>query len=187
MPSPAAGALPPELERLSSDFQQSIDQVRELLDSTSEENLRKRPSRDRWSALECVAHLNLSNEAMLPGIRGALETAKPVSGRVPEAYRMDLAGRLLAWSLEPPARIKLKASASAMPVESGPPREVLDRFVRQHEELRRLVEVSPGRAICDEKMKSPFANIRYNAFSAFRIIAAHDRRHLWQARQALGG
>jgi len=27
--------------------------------------------------------------------------------------------------------------------------------------------------------------MHYNAYSAFRIISAHDRRHLWQARKSL--
>jgi hypothetical protein len=26
--------------------------------------------------------------------------------------------------------------------------------------------------------------MQYSAYAAFRIIAAHDRRHLWQARKA---
>jgi hypothetical protein len=186
MSSPARSeALPPDLERLSSEFEKSMATVRDLLNGTSEENLRKRPAPHSWSPLECVAHLNLSNEAMLPGIQGAVHAAQPASGR--GTYRMDLAGRLLAWSLEPPARIKMKASASAKPIESVGRQEVLDGFVRQHEELLRLLRASLGRAIDREKVKSPFANLRYNAYSAFRIVAAHDRRHLWQARRAFGG
>src|SRR5262249_28678274 len=159
---------------------------RDLFHRTREEELQKRPPGGGWSALECVAHLNLSNEAMLPGIRGAVEVAKPLSGKR-DTYRMDLAGRLLAWSLEPPPRIRMKTSAMAKPVASLSWQEVLERFVGQHEELLRLLEACPGRAISNEKMKSPFANIRYNTVSAFCIIAAHDRRHLWQARRALGG
>jgi len=185
MSSTGSAALPPKLQQLASDFEQSMVQVRDLLTGTSEETLRKRPSAGRWSALECVAHLNLSNEAMLPGIRGAVEAARTVSGSR-ETFRMDFAGRLLAWSLEPPARIKLKASASATPVESGGPEEVLDTFARQHQELERLVRASAGRAISQARLKSPFANLHYNAYSAFRIVAAHDRRHLWQATRALG-
>jgi hypothetical protein len=185
MSSTPTAALPPELQRLSNDFEQSIARVRELLTGLSEERLRKRPADGRWSALECVAHLNLSNEAMLPGIREAVGSAPALPGGH-ESFRMDLAGRLLAWSLEPPARIKMKASTIATPVASEGPAELLEMFVRQHQELERLVEASAGRAITKARMKSPFANLRYNAYSALRIIAAHDRRHLWQARQALG-
>ena len=48
-----------------------------------------------------------------------------------------------------------------------------------------LVHRSAGKQIDQQKMKSPFANMHYNVYSAFRIIAAHDRRHLWQARKTL--
>jgi hypothetical protein len=52
---------------------------------------------------------------------------------------------------------------------------------------RRLVELlaeANGLALSKLK-KSPFnANVRYSVYSAFRIIAAHERRHLWQAEQA---
>jgi hypothetical protein len=26
--------------------------------------------------------------------------------------------------------------------------------------------------------------VRYNVYSAFRVVTAHERRHLWQARRA---
>ena len=36
------------------------------------------------------------------------------------------------------------------------------------------------------KLVSPFnARLKYNALAAFRILAAHQRRHLWQAERAL--
>src|SRR5215470_12119382 len=172
--------LAPELQRLANDFQRSVAEVRDLMAGAGEEHLRRPPAGGGWSALECVAHLNLSNQAMLPGIRGALQVAAPLSE--PRAPRMDLAGRLLAWSLEPPARFRFKAPATAKPVESGGPQEVLEVFVGQHQELERLVEGAAGRAISKVRLKSPFANLHYNAYSALRIVAAHDRRHLWQAR-----
>ena len=35
---------------------------------------------------------------------------------------------------------------------------------------------------------SPFSKrMRYNAYSCFQVLAARERRHLWQAEQALAG
>ena len=43
-----------------------------------------------------------------------------------------------------------------------------------------------GFAIYRVKLVSPFAEkMKYNAYSAFVLITAHNRRHLWQAAQAL--
>ena len=174
-----------QLNVLARDFRHAAEEARNLLTYNDEEAVRRRPSASSWSALECVVHLNLSAQAMLPGIRQAVEAAQESSQAKP-AYGMDLTGRLLAWSLEPPAYIKLKAPQIAQPMTDSGIEPVLKEFEDIHDQLARLLQQSAGKTIDQQKLKSPFANIRYNAYSAFRIIAAHDRRHLWQAHKALG-
>jgi len=176
--------LPPQLETCAQDFRQASENARSLLTSTDEDVLSRRRSPANWSALECVVHLNLATQAMLPGIREAIEAA-PASQRATPIFKMDLPGRLLAWSLEPPVLIKLKAPKLAEPFDSSGPEPVLQEFAQLHDELIGLVQASAGKQIDQQKMKSPFANMHYNVYSAFRIIAAHDRRHLWQARRTL--
>src|SRR5262245_11323300 len=177
-------ALPPQLETCAHDFRHASEDARNLLTYSDEEALSKRRSPSSWSALECVVHLNLAAQAMLPGIRQAVEAA-PASSRATLTFKMDLPGRLLAWSLEPPVLIKMQTPKLAQPLESAGPEPVLQEFEQLHEELIQLVHASAGKQIDERKMKSPFANMHYNVYSAFRIIAAHDRRHLWQARKAL--
>ena len=71
------------------------------------------------------------------------------------------------------------------PLDPGSPEAVLLEFEKLHAELIELLHASEGKAIDQQKVKSPFADMHYNAYSAFRIISAHDRRHLWQARKSL--
>jgi len=175
--------LPPQLDVYAQALLQTTVGARNLLLYTNEELLKKRPSAADWSAVECLAHLNLSTAAMLPGIRQAIEAAP--TARPNHRYRMDLPGRLLAWSLEPPAILKMKTSEIAQPQGTGDPSSVLEEFERLHAQLGELLHESAGKKIDAQKLKSPFANLHYNAFSAFAIIAAHDRRHLWQARKAV--
>lgn len=181
--SPGDLAAFPQLQTCAHEFHHATVEARGLLLYYSEELLCKRPSPASWSALECVAHLNLATRATLPGLQQAIEQAQPAKSE--KAYHMDLTGRLLAWSLEPPPLIKLKTPKMTEPVESGGPRPVQEEFDRLHEELIALLHAAAGKAIDEQKMKSPFANLSYNAYSAFRIIAAHDRRHLWQAHNAM--
>jgi len=176
--------LPSQLQTCAGDFRHASEEARNLLVYSTEEAVRRRPSPTNWSALECVVHLNLSTQAMLPGIEQAVESAPPVS-RNGLKYKMDFAGRFLAWSLEPPALIKLKTTALAEPLDAGDPMEVVEQFEHLHARLIELLHASAQKQIDQQKMKSPFANLHYNAYSAFRIICAHDRRHLWQARNAL--
>lgn len=178
--------LPPQLETCAHDLRHASEDARNLLTYNDPEILRKRPSKDNWSPLECIIHLNLSNQAMLPGIRLAVESA-PETSSATSTYKMDMAGRFLAWSLEPPAFLKFKTSKLAEPaqslaLESEP---ILLEFEDLHRQLLALLQASAGKAIDQQKVQSPFANMRYNAYSAFRIICAHERRHLWQARKSL--
>ena len=76
-------------------------------------------------------------------------------------------------------------AAIAKPIEHESAQEGLSEFERHQDEAIDLIQQSPGFAIDGCKMKSPFANVRYSAYSAFGIIAAHNRRHLWQARHAV--
>jgi len=177
-------ALPPQLERCVHDFRHASEDARNLLTYSEEEALSKRRSPSSWSALECIVHLNLATQAMLPGMRDAVEAA-PATSSATQTFKMDLPGRLLAWSLEPPVLIKMKAPTVAQPLNSPGPEPALQEFEQLHDELIRLVHASAGKQIDQQKMKSPFANMHYNVYSAFRIIAAHDRRHLWQARKAV--
>ena len=185
MPDPQI-ALSSQLDTCAHELRHASEDVRNLLTYNDPEVLRKRPSKGDWSALECVLHLNLSNQAMLPGIRQAVDSAQTTSiGN--KLLKMDIAGRFLAWSLEPPAIIKLKTSKLAEPVNTSniDADSVLQEFERLHQQLLDLLQASAGKALDQQKMQSPFAKIHYNAYSAFRIVCAHDRRHLWQARKAL--
>jgi|tagenome__1003787_1003787.scaffolds.fasta_scaffold19892803_1 hypothetical protein len=174
-----------QLETCIRDLQQAKSQARQLFASASEELLSRRPSRESWSALECVAHLNLSGDAMLPGIKQAIAEAQQLPKMQRSNYKLDFCGRLLAWTLEPPARVKFKTSTIAQPIAHGSSGETLSEFDRRQDEFVDLLRSASELSLDRCKMKSPFANMSYNAYSAFRIIAAHNRRHLWQAAKAL--
>ena len=47
--------------------------------------------------------------------------------------------------------------------------------------------IRKGRDLNRLKIVSPFgARLSYNVYSAFRVLAAHERRHVWQAERAAG-
>jgi len=187
MPSSATSpALPSQLETLVQAFRQANADARRLLTGSRQEQLNRRPAPNSWSALECVVHLNLGNQEMLSAIRQAIAQGRQLPNPANPKYKMDLMGRLLAWSLEPPARMKFKAPAAiSEPVAHRSPEETLAQFERLQDELVELLCSAAGLPIDRWKMKSPFANLRYSAYSAFAIIAAHNRRHLWQASKAV--
>ena len=175
-----------QLEKCARELHLAVEDAGELLVNSNEEDLKRRPSPAKWSALECITHLNIVNAAMLPGMRQAAERA-PQIPKGKKRYRMDLQGWLFAWAFEPRPFIKMKTSRAATPVDCKGSQEMLAEFERTHQELISLLRASDRKEIDREKIRFPFdETVKYTVYSAFRIIAAHDRRHLLQARRALG-
>jgi hypothetical protein len=72
------------------------------------------------------------------------------------------------------------------PIECGKIDEVLDGFLDRQERIVAALRRCRGRAIDQVKMASPIdSRIRYSIWSSFVVNAAHQRRHLWQAQQAI--
>ena len=152
---------------------------------TPPERLSVRPSDKSWSAVECVEHLNLTSRAFLTRLEAALSGAPGLADGA-GSYRQEIVARLLRWWLEPPSRVRLPTTAPFLPVVSLDVPGVLDEFVRLQERLMSQAERARGLAIDQVSVQSPFAaNVHYNCYSAFLIVAAHERRHLWQARRAI--
>ncbi|HEV2021451.1 MAG TPA: DinB family protein [Terriglobales bacterium] len=171
-----------QLDEVKAQFEAASSQAKQLLTGNSSDILTRRPQPERWSAAECIAHLTLTNQHYPLLIRGALEQAPPGDG----PYGMDFRGRLLRWILEPPYRSGVKTMPSMEPQRGASPEQVLAAFLASQDELLRLLEAARGKALEKTTITSPFSKrMRYNAYSCFHVLAAHERRHLWQAEQAL--
>jgi hypothetical protein len=63
---------------------------------------------------------------------------------------------------------------------------VFREFLSLEKELEEKLDFAQALALDRVEINSPFAEkMKYNCYSAFVLIAAHNRRHLWQAEQAL--
>ena len=99
---------------------------------------------------------------------------------------MDWVGRILTWSLEPPPRLRTRTAAPFRPPPVEPVSGVLPAFAGQQARLVELLRAAEGLDLGAARVVSPFdSRVRYNAYSTFRVLEAHERRHLWQAARAL--
>jgi hypothetical protein len=120
----------------------------------------------------------------LPAIGQALEQGRSQhllqSG---ESLRMELPARMLAWWLEPPYRLKSRTPPAFVPAVENTA-AVLPEFLHRQQRLLNVLAEADGLALDRLRISSPFAQqMRYSVYTAFRLIAVHQRRHLWQAEQ----
>jgi hypothetical protein len=143
-----------------------------------------KPAPSQWSVAQCFDHLIRINGLMLDGIVRALDPVTPraLAQRVPGLPRVF--GRVMIRSLSPTATRKLPAPASARPSTSDLGGDIIGRFVETQVAMRERLRSFEHRALAGTIMVSPFTSvIAYSILDACRIIVAHERRHVEQARQ----
>ena len=181
---PVSGTL--QIDELIREMGDNSRRAEALRAASTAAQLLGRPGERRWSAAECVEHLNLSNRAYLPRIDTALNSlrAKNLTGGGP--FQLEWNTRLLKFWLEPPSRLRLPTDASFQPIEVKDAAAAFGEFGALNAQLETRLETARGLDLSAAKIASPFAEkMRYSVYSAFVLIAAHNRRHLWQAQRAV--
>jgi hypothetical protein len=128
----------------------------------------------------------MTSVAYLPVLRDAFKEAR-AAGKIAKnpAYELDFWGWLLYKSIEPPARFKMKTPEAFVPPTIEPKAKVVAEFDSLQRDLTTLLEENGDLALGKIRIVSPFnAKIKYHAYSAYRIVAVHQKRHLLQAERA---
>ena len=173
------------IELVEKELDEATRRAWSLVHSTDGRMFTVRPHPSSWSAAECIAHLSMSTEMFLPVISAAMDEARR-RGLKPRPPRMDLLGRTLRWFLEPPIRQRVKTSAPFVPKAVRAKADAFAEFAALQGKFAELVNRAREVDVTRVKIVSPFdRRVRYNVYSAFRIVVAHQRRHLWQAEQAV--
>src|SRR5262245_19148032 len=134
----------PQLAVIAAELGEVSDRATRLVQRIDEAAFQKRPDPPGRSVAECLTHLNLMDEAMLPRIDAALSQGHASGNDPSRRYRRDLVGWLLSWSLEPPSRMKTKTTPPFVPGSTASRDAVLSRFVKLKGDLRGRLEAASG-------------------------------------------
>lgn len=172
------------LEDIRAELEAVSKRASAIVAALPPELMGRRPVPESWSVAECLNHLTLTADAYAPVVREALAEGRRHNLRGSgKHFRMEPVAWLLAWWLEPPYRFRSRTPAAFVPATSDPA-EALPHFLERQQQLLGLLAEANGLALERLQIASPFARqVRYSVYSAFRLIAVHERRHLWQAEQ----
>jgi hypothetical protein len=175
-----------QIDSLLREFRDTRGRADAIFNGRKPAELLRRPAEKRWSAAECVEHLNITNRAYRPRLSEAIRALREKNRVKHDGFRLDWNARLLKYWLEPPSRVRLPTGAAFQPVGLQDPTAVLSAFQSIGQQLEEELAAARTLALDAERIRSPFAeNMKYNVYSAFTLMAAHNRRHLWQAGNAL--
>ena len=186
MPIPvreASRAYNPEIERLLYQVQVILEEAEGLVQGLSEEQFRWTPQPGSWSIAQCIDHLNVANRGFLKNMAETIEQAK-AEGKLGDGPYVD--GFLARWlhrTMMPPVKRRFKAPKQFTPQPDRSMTEILQEWDATHRQFEELLKSASGVDLAKNKVRSPAANwLKYNLGMAFWIWTAHDKRHLWQAR-----
>jgi hypothetical protein len=93
-------------------------------------------------------------------------------------------GRKFAESLEPPVKRRTSAPGKIKPRPVTNREEILRSYHTAHDDIRRMLADAAAIDVNRATFRNPFIGlVRVKVATGFNVIAAHDRRHLWQAGQ----
>jgi hypothetical protein len=193
--TPSSKLFPPVLagsescasfSQLGSLLEQFLCATREpgkLVCGRSTTELSQRLNPESWSPAECVDHLARTTNSFLPAISRAISTASKLTTK--RRLRTGTVASLMIRNLEPPYRLRYKVIPQLAPQETDFA-AAWSAFEQSQFLLSEAVCLAAGLAIDKVTVPCPVcAHVGYNAYGAFRVLAAHQRRHLWQARQII--
>jgi hypothetical protein len=183
--APVYGLEPdPAIEEYVKGFESVGRDVTALLNGLTDAQVNWRPSDGRWSIAECIAHLSASGRIYLDPLDRAIQRGFDRAMFGGRDFHPSWFGRLLIAQMEPPPRRRMRASRKIVPqpVETGA--RLASEFDAMHRALIERIRKAASLDLSRVMVRSPLMRLlRMPLGTCFAFLLAHERRHLWQARQ----
>jgi hypothetical protein len=177
-------ALNRDASALDDQFAAIGADARALTDKLSPEQGAWRASAESWSVAECLDHLATANRVYLAAMRPAAERALAEGRKRQGPAFPGVIGNWFVSSLEPPAKKWLKGKAPRIirPRSQPPLNDAAAAFFASHEDVGAFLNRFRDVALAQTHFPNPFIQgVRFSLATGLNVIAAHERRHLWQA------
>ena len=137
-----------------------------------------------WSVAECLDHLATANRVYLAAMQPSADRALLGGRRRRRPAQPGLIGGWFVNYLEPPVkpRLKGKAPAKIRPRQSPPLDDASKAFFESQDQVRAFLRKYADIDLAGVRFPNPFiVGLRFSLATGLHVIAAHERRHVWQA------
>lgn len=174
----------PELELYRNQFAQIQSDAQELTSGLDELRFNWRPAPGAWSIEECLYHLILVGQWEVRAIERAIEQGRRRGLTASGPFEYSAVDRFVVDQTEPPVRNPMPAPERFVPVHGQPVTAILPTFLHVQSQFLGLVDQSENLDLRRIKVDTPISRFfRLSLGTVFAQAAAHNRRHLWQARR----
>ena len=174
----------PELEALAEALDANERDARALVADLDESTGTWRKEPGSWSVAECLDHLAVGNRVYLAAMEPSAARARGAGRLRRKPAVPGLFGGWFVKSLEPPvtARRKMRAPRKIVPRASPPLGDAAAAFFASHTQVQQFLRTYADVDLGGVHFPNPFiAGLRFSLATGLHVLAAHERRHLWQA------
>jgi hypothetical protein len=183
-PDSLSPALPEDLADLERHLQDNLRAAEALARDLNEAQFQWQPDPTSWSIALCVDHLAVANRVYLEPMREAIATARQRGSQRRGPIRPGAFSRFFLSTLEPPPRRKMTAPRKIVPTLGKSKDVVMRDFLGLQVEVLALLREAADLDLNRIRFVNPFIPLlRFTVGTGFLVIAAHERRHLWQAER----
>lgn len=183
METAATGALHPDIARFSAEIADTLANFESLCSDLTDAQFNWSPEPGRWSIAQNLAHLNTVNGLDLEPITRVIADARARNLTGSGPFKYSWLNNYFIRSLEPPAKQKFKAPKIYIPPPDAPLAPTLAEYRRITNAIRAQVLLANRLDLKRVKTIMPALRIFKMPLGArFAALCAHDRRHLWHAR-----
>lgn len=178
--------MDPQLESLRKQLEAIRNDADALVKGLSDRQLQWCPKAGAWSIVQCLAHLSSIDGQELPQLFREITAGRKNGIVAAGPFLWNWFERWFISTVDPPFKLKVPAPKKYRPATIFNARETILEFQRVQHDLAYLVAEADGLDLKEIKVVSPVAKwIRMSIGARLDLIAAHDRRHLWQARRVV--
>ena len=149
------------------------------------EALNAKPSAKKWSALECIEHMNIADKHYYKTFERKLQAHKPE--KTP-TFKSGWFGAYFT-KLMKPVKGEVKYKMGTIPLfkpSSALTKKVLEKFITDQYNLLQLLETAKRYNITSIRIKSALGSwLMFRMGDAFHFVVSHNQRHVIQAQNAL--
>lgn len=178
--------LPADLRNLHDQLDAAERDARALVDGLTEAQGVWQPQLGSWSIAECLDHIATGNHVYLQAMLEPAARARVRGQLRSRPAQPGFIGHLFARSFEPPPAwwSRRKAPRKIRPRSVRSLAEAFADLVASQADFREFLFAQADLDLASIRFPNPFVRgIRFSIATGLHVIAAHQRRHLWQAWQ----